>query len=182
MRDAEKYVHPGTHVWTAADSNTADLLLRVVAKVSPETQENAIFATAIDLEPSMDVSQLSRVWKRLHTFPYIFELAKARHTLDSLTLQGTCAGDAAPNNSPGQITKIQYQGWHVALKDFAEFRLRDKLSPSVFEHLAQMLREAAPASLTLAIQNKAKNRISAFQCRSTTAPPLVLFVFRISVP
>ena len=37
MRDAEKYVHPGTHVWTAADSNTADLLLRVVAKVSPET-------------------------------------------------------------------------------------------------------------------------------------------------
>ena len=75
MRDAERYVHPGTHVWTAADSNTADLLLRVVAKVSPETQENAIFATAIDLEPSMDVSQLSRVWKRLHTFPYIFELA-----------------------------------------------------------------------------------------------------------
>ena len=106
----------------------------------------------------MDVSQLSRVWKRLHTFPFIFELAKARHTLDSLTLQGTGAGDAAPNNSPGQITKIQYQGWHVALKDFAEFRLRDKLSPSVFEHLAQMLREAAPASLTPAIQGKAKKQ------------------------
>ena len=30
MRDAEKYTHPGLHVWTAEDSEIADLLLRVI--------------------------------------------------------------------------------------------------------------------------------------------------------
>ena len=158
MRDAELYKHPGTHVWTAADSDTADLLLRVANKFPPETQEDDILAAATDVDSSVDFAQLSRVWKRLHTFPYIFELAMAQHNLDSLTLQGTPSGTVTPSISPAHINKVQYQGWHVALKDFVEFRLRDKLSPSVFEHLAQILREAAPATMTFSIQSKAKKR------------------------
>ncbi len=30
MRDAELYNHPGTHVWTAKDSEIADVLLQLV--------------------------------------------------------------------------------------------------------------------------------------------------------
>ena len=97
----------------------------------------------------------------MQTFPYIFEIAVARGTLDALTLQGTERTSATPARAPGLVNKIHYKGWHVALKDFVEFRLRDKLSPALFEHFAQVFREQAPPHLTLTIQTHAKkNNVS----------------------
>ena len=44
------------------------------------------------------------------------------------------------------------------LKGFTDFRLRDKLSPGLFEHFAQIFREQAPNYLTLSTQSQAKKR------------------------
>ena len=156
MRDAEKYTHPGLHVWTAEDSDTADLLLRVIKQNPYELDRDPLLATATALVPTVLSADLTRVWERLQTFPYIFEIAVARGTLDALTLQGTERTTATTARAPALVSKIHYKGWHVALKDFVEFRLRDKLSPALFEHFAQLFREQAPAHLTLSIQTHAK--------------------------
>ena len=158
MRDADLYTHPGTHVWTDTDSSIADVLLRVAKDFPADTHDEELLTTAAARLPNSDPSQLSRVWKRMHTFPYIFELAVVQQTLDSLTLQGTPAAATTPATSPALVSKIHYQNWHVALKDFANFRLRDTLSPALFEHLAQIFREQAPPFLTLANQSHAKKR------------------------
>ena len=156
MRDAEKYTHPGLHVWTAEDSDTADLLLRVVKQNPSELDRDTLLATAAALAPTILSANLARVWDRLQTFPYIFEIAVARGTLDTLTLQGTQRTTATSARGAALVTKIHYNGWHVALKDFADFRFQDKLSPALFEHFAQLFREHAPAHLTLSIQAYAK--------------------------
>ena len=88
MRDADLYTHPGTHVWTAADSDTADTLLRELQK-NPTLADDEIVNATSALHPDLDSSQLSRVWERMQTFPYVFEVARARGTVDTLTLQGT---------------------------------------------------------------------------------------------
>ena len=106
MRDAEKYTHPGLHVWTAEDSDTADLLLRVVKQNPSELDRDTLLATAAALAPTILSANLARVWDRLQTFPYIFEIAVARGTLDALTLQGTERTAATPARGPALVTKI----------------------------------------------------------------------------
>ena len=104
MRDAEKYTHPGLHVWTAEDSEIADLLLRVIKQNPSELDRDSLLATATDLAPTVLSADLTRVWERLQTFPYIFEIAVARGTLDALTLQGTERTTAATARAPALVS------------------------------------------------------------------------------
>ncbi len=124
MRDATLYTHPGTHVWTAADSDLVDLLLRAIHQNPTllqdddhptESQDDKLRAAATVLAPDLDLSQLSRVWARMQTFPYIFEIAAARGTVDTLTLQGTPLAEASTTHAPSLVSRIHYQGRHVAL-------------------------------------------------------------------
>ena len=84
------------HVWNAEDSDTADLLLRVVKQNPSELDRDTLLAKAAALAPTILSANLARVWDRLQTFPYIFEIAVARGTLDALTLQGTERTAATP--------------------------------------------------------------------------------------
>ena len=157
MRDADLYSHPGTHVWTEADSVIADHLLRVIRRHPTLFDEAEILAEVSTLDPALDGTDCSRVWARMQTFPYLFEVAEARKTLETLTLQGAPLPGGLPSQpQPTLVTRIQHLGWRVVLKDFTEFRLRDKLSPALFEHFAQLFRESAPPYLALSIQALAK--------------------------
>ena len=130
MRDADLYTNPGTHVWTAEDSEIADLLLQVVTTNPTENTDENLLSAASTLAPALEASDLSRVWTRMQSFPYIFEVAAARKNVETLTLQGrsTTAGTIS-TLPPDIVTQVHYRGWHVNLRDFTEFRLRDKLSP-----------------------------------------------------
>ena len=158
MRDADRYCHPGTHVWTADDSALADLFVQAVKTTNSTSDASALQSAVSVLQPDASEADLSRVWDRMQTFPYIFELAAANGTLDALTLQGTPRLESTAASTPRLTTKIHYENWHVALKDFTEFRLRDKLSPALFEHFAQIFREHAPPHLVLARQTHAKKQ------------------------
>ena len=69
MRDAEKYTHPGLHVWTPEDSDTADLLLRVMKQNPSELDRDTLLAAATDLARTILSADVTRVWERLQTFP-----------------------------------------------------------------------------------------------------------------
>ena len=62
MRDAAKYQHPGTHVWSAEESACADFLLQAV-KENVELSDEAVPATAHMLASHMTLDTLERVWK-----------------------------------------------------------------------------------------------------------------------
>ena len=47
MRDADLYSHPGTHVWTEADSVIADHLLRVIRRHPTLFDEEEILARVL---------------------------------------------------------------------------------------------------------------------------------------
>ena len=156
MRDADRYCHPGLHVWTADDSALVDVFLEVLRKMPRAPDPSTVKSAVSALRPHVSETDLSRVWDRMQTFPYIFEVAAATGTLDTLTLQGTTRLESSTAHTPSLTTKIHYDNWHVALKDFTEFRLRDKLSPALLEHFAQIFRAQAPPHLVLARQTHAK--------------------------
>ena len=72
MRDAEKYTHPGLHVWTAEDSDTADLLLRVIKHNPSELDRDTLLAAATDLAPTVLSADVTRVWGASANFPLHF--------------------------------------------------------------------------------------------------------------
>ena len=72
MRDADLYSHPGTHVWTEADSVIADHLLRVIRRHPTLFDEEEILAEVSTLDPALNGTDCSRVWARMQTFPYLF--------------------------------------------------------------------------------------------------------------
>ena len=136
MRDVDVYTNPGIHVWTADDSNGAEALLQTI-KNNVLIPDEAIPRAARALAPDFALSTLTRIWERMQTFPYIFEVAAARRNVDVYHLDGTPAIDHGPSTAP-QVSVIHYRGWQVSLKDFQNFRALDRLSPALFEHFAQM--------------------------------------------
>ena len=61
MRDADLYTNPGTHVWTAEDSEIADLLLQVVTTNPTENTDENLLSAASTLAPALETSDLSRL-------------------------------------------------------------------------------------------------------------------------
>ena len=91
------------------------------------------------------MQDLTRVWTRMQSFPYIVEIAAARENFDALTLQGETTTTGTKATLPSDIvSKVHYRGWHENLRYFTEFRLRDKRSPGIFEHLAQIFVSTRP--------------------------------------
>ena len=159
MRDPQVYTHPGTHLWSVEDNTIAELLLRVVAGNPTEVDNEKLLAVVAAEDPTLDMSEVARVWQRMQSFPYIFELAELRGTLPTLTEQSAPLPTSTPHTmTPTLNTKVQYRGWHVALKDLTNFRVVDKLSPGLFEHFAQIFREHAPAYLQLSLHILAQKR------------------------
>ena len=156
MRDADRYCHPGEHVWTAADSDVVDCMLELIKKEKKEPHVETLQSLVTTRYPERSPTDVARIWERMHTFPYIFELAVLTQTLDTLTLQGSTQLDSSTPSVPQLTSKIHFQNWHVSVKDFTEFRLRDKLTPALFEHFAQIFRIHAPPYLVLAKQTHAK--------------------------
>ena len=150
MRDSEIYQHPGTHVWNAADSACAYSLLKICSQ-EPTLPNEVVVQIAHEQDPTTAQTVYERVWARMQTFPYIFEVAAARGNLDTLHLDGTSSVTRSPTAAPS-ITAVKYAGWKVTLKDFQAFRGEDKLSPALFEHFAQCFREQAPPNFSLSIQ------------------------------
>ena len=70
MRDAELYTHPGNHVWSDTDAELADLFLEILRQEKTLSDE-AILTIVADRCPSLAPDAVTRVWKRLQTFPYV---------------------------------------------------------------------------------------------------------------
>ena len=157
MQDATLFSNPGTHVWTTHDAAVADELLRLL-RVQPSIDASTLATLAATECPQTPVDSILAVWERMQTFPYIFEVSAARNAFGTISLQGKSLPQATADATQKQITRIQYQNWHVALKDFTEFRLRDKMSRALFEHFAQLFREKAPSYMKLSIQADAQKR------------------------
>ena len=154
MRDADIYTHPGTHVWSEDDALIADKLLNTI-RLNRQLADDEILVTMTTHNSALNPQDIQRVWERLQTFPYVFEIADARGNVDDLYLDGTRKETRLePGRAP--LSSVQYHGWKVSLKDFAALRTEDKLSPALLEHLAQCFREEAPSHLYLDIQAAAK--------------------------
>ena len=134
MRDEQTY--SPDKVWTEAQSDLADLLLRDYATHVQTTVEDhpANFA---ERHPTFDLAMITSVWKKLQLFPHCFEVAERRNALNTLNLDGT------PSDSfrvPDVITDLHYEAWTVhvdSLQNFAELAI---LVPGVLEFLAHSLR------------------------------------------
>ena len=154
MRDADLCTHPGTHVWNEDDALIAEKFLSII-RDNLQLSDDEIVVTLATHNPTLQQDDIHRIWQRLQTFPYVFEIAHARGNVDALYLDGTRKQtNLEPERAP--VSFVQYHGWKVALKDFAALRTEDKLSSALLEHLAQCFREEAPSHLYLAIQAAAK--------------------------
>ena len=117
LRDADRYCHPGQHVWTAADSDVVDCMLEVIKKENKEPDTESLQSLVTTRYPELSSTDFARIWERMHTFPYIFELAVLTQTLDTLTLQGCTQLNSSTPSVPQLTSKIHFQNWHVSLKD-----------------------------------------------------------------
>ena len=142
MRDAEMYSHPGTHVWSADDALIADLLLDTL-RIDTHLADDDVTTVMADRCPALDQDDVLRVWNRLQTFPYVFEVAQARGNVDDLHLDGR-RKERTLDTRRATLSSVQYRGWNVALKDSTALHTEDRLSPALLEHLAQCFREEAP--------------------------------------
>ena len=79
MRDADMYIHPGTHVWSEDDALIADKLLNTI-RVNLQLADDEIFVTRVKHNAALNADVIQRVLEHLHTFPYVFEIADARRS------------------------------------------------------------------------------------------------------
>ena len=82
-------------------------------------------ATTQKALPECSLDDVDHVWGRLQTFPYIFELARARNCADDFHLDGTPAAAGALSVLP---TRVTLERWHVDLAHLSAFLDRDRMS------------------------------------------------------
>ena len=96
MHASETYSHE--KVWNADENKVAELFLETVRENNDAAEEDILQRCQMK-NPSVDLVLLTQVWKKLHTFPHMFEVAEAtgklmdydlsgnRHTATSTTLR-----------------------------------------------------------------------------------------------
>ena len=59
-------------VWTSKECELAEALLYTVRNF-PELPDDSIVARCSEIHHSLSLSELEEVWKKLHSFPHVFE-------------------------------------------------------------------------------------------------------------
>ena len=163
MREPGEYSE--THLWTEEDSILADELINFYGShpdstldslcedILPKNSANSPEAVARNckrLSPYPNIfnpssnetndaeATIQRIWTRLQSFPYIFELAERRNTLSSLNLDGTTRDQ--PAESPN-INELDHSGFTVKLFECYNYVETGQLSTSLTELLAHSLRK-----------------------------------------
>ena len=86
MRDPS--VFPASKIWTDADNDLAKAILRYAREhVDCVADEDFVRAFA-ERDTTRDPDVVRAMYARLHEFPHIFELAAARHDVNSYDLHG----------------------------------------------------------------------------------------------
>ena len=150
LQDASAYQNPGSHVWTKDDCVLADVLLNFL-KRDPRTDEtNLVMLAAADGHVT-DESAATRVWERMRSYPYMFEVAALRNDLSSLSLDGTRSRTAQQKDPERELSLANTltSRWRVPLNDFSRFAEEDRLSPALFELFAISFRKHAPSNVHL---------------------------------
>ena len=139
MRDPSLYTAEKT--WTSEENATANALLSAIRQ-SPNAAEAEWFGNVQGCE-----KETERVWKKLNSFPHIFEVLAARgEDLMRYDLHGQ-PRTAEPTATT--LTHLTFRGWTVALKEFDELLEKGVLEPSTWELLAHLLRPSLPRDVLL---------------------------------
>ena len=109
MHASETYSHE--KVWNEEENKVAELFLETV-RVNNEAVEEDILQQCQGRKPSYDMALLTHVWKKLHTFPHMFELAEATGKLMDYDLSGN---RLTPISSA--LRHITYCCWKLHLAD-----------------------------------------------------------------
>ena len=141
MREPDRY--STENLWTEEESRVFDALL----KLARDRSLTDDFMERVSRQTKADVETVNRVFERMDTFPYIFEVAQARGELDTLSLDGTQSLRSVAHIK--KTTRVVYNGWSVPLHDFADFHTAHKFSRALWELFATNLRKRLPSHLKL---------------------------------
>ena len=133
MRDTSLYTPEKT--WTSEENVIADALLSQLRANPDVTEKDLLDAVQGCTE------QCERVWKKLGTFPHMFEVLAANgEDLMRYDLHGELRA-SAPKAST--LTHMSFRGWTVSLTDVDALLNRSALESSTWEMLAHLLRVTA---------------------------------------
>ena len=111
----------------------AELFLETVRE-NNEVAEEDILQKCQGKNPSYDMALLTHVWKKLHTFPHMFELAEATGKLLDYDLSGN---RHTPTSST--LPHITYCRWKLHLPDLDTLVQRGTMSESMWDLLSECL-------------------------------------------
>merc|ERR1711953_1558737 len=102
-------------------------------------QEEAIIAACCRENANDKADEYEEVWRKLNSFPHIFEIANARGDLMGYDLNG-CRRE----KSHASIEHVSYRQWKVSLLEYDELLEKGTLEPSTFELLMNFVRPHLP--------------------------------------
>ena len=149
MQKPELYCNPGTHVWTPDQCALAEKLLTALRSNTQASDDDICLQAAATVAGDHAQDACKSVWARMQTYPYVFEVAAVRGTIDELALDGTKTNTTtalAASREPSILCSTTAR-WRVPLADFHDFSEHDKLTPALFELFAFNIRQRGPNRL-----------------------------------
>ena len=139
MTDDNLYTPEKT--WTQEENAVANSLLATV-RTNPDAGEERIMRIV-----KCQQSLVRHVWKKLHTFPHMFEVFAAR--CDDLMRYDLNGESRHVHAAQTTLTQLSYRGWNVGLSDYDALLEKGVLEPSTWELLANVLRALLPRDVLL---------------------------------
>ena len=119
----------------------AEQLLKAF-RSNPDMQEDAIIAECCRENANDNADEYEEVWRKLNTFPHIFEIANARGDLMDYDLNGI-----RREKSHVSIEHVSYRQWKVSLLEYDELLEKGILEPSTLELLMNFVRPHLPKEI-----------------------------------
>ena len=136
MHASETYSHE--KIWNAEENKVAELVLGTL-KENTQAAEKDIVRICQEKNASFDTTLLTHVWKKLHTFPHVFEVAEATGKLMDYDLSGN-----RHTATSTTLRHITYCRWKLRLADLDTVVQRGTMSESMWEFIANVLRIYPP--------------------------------------
>ena len=157
--------------WQPLDNEIANAILQEM-KIERYTDINDF--TAINTKYGTETS--ANVWKKLHMFPHMFEIAAARGELDDYNLNGT---KKEKTSNATDIRVMELFGWRVNTDDVRDFITSNQMSTSLMELLAKVARRKLMHQCTLHNVYKTK-RLRSLQIHQRTSSKHVFLLESMS--
>ena len=149
MQNPELHRSPGTHVWTPDQCALAEKLLTAL-RTNTQASDDEICLQAASTATGDNIQEHCKdIWARMQTYPYVFEVAAIRGTIDELALDSskTNTETASVANRELSIACSTSARWRVPIGDFHDFSEHEKLTPALFELFAINMRQRSPHQL-----------------------------------